>query len=110
MSRAVWSTASASSYVACARESEAAAWTFWPTMMMLSNTNWRKVWLIHDTRVTAFLDWMASGSDTSASAANAYAHHIVPTASVILTARAAFQRATRGAVGGCTAASTTFGG
>ena len=31
MSRAVWSTASASSYVACARESEAAAWTFWPT-------------------------------------------------------------------------------
>ena len=62
-------------------------------MMMLSNTNCRNVWLIHDTRVTTSWDWMASGSETNASAANAYAHHIVPTPSVILTASAPFRRA-----------------
>ena len=43
--------------------------TFWPTMMMLRSTNWRNVWLIQDTRVTALPDLMAEGSDTKARAA-----------------------------------------
>jgi hypothetical protein len=36
---------------------------------------------------------MADGSETTASAANAYAHHIVPTPAVILRARNVLNRA-----------------
>jgi hypothetical protein len=79
-------------------------------MMMLNNTNWRNVWLIHDTRVTALPELTADGSETIASAANAYAHHIVPTPSVTLTANQALKRAYQGAVAGWTITSETFGG
>src|SRR5579864_1757163 len=79
-------------------------------MLMLSSTNSRNVWLIHDTNVTALPDLIAEGSDTKASAANAYAHHIVPTALVILTASAALNRAYRGAVAAGVTTSATFGG
>jgi hypothetical protein len=65
-------------------------------MMMLNSTNWRNVWLIHDTRVTASPDRMADGSETKASAAKAYAHHMVPTPLVILTASAALKRVYQG--------------
>src|SRR6202521_5238441 len=68
---AVCSTASASSKVASARLSLAAASTFWPTMMMLSSTSWRNVWLIHETMRTGFPDVIAAGSEMSASAAKA---------------------------------------
>jgi hypothetical protein len=71
MSTEVCRTASASSYVASDRLSALAARTFWPTMMMLSRTNWRNVWLIQETSVTALPDWMAEGRDTRASAAKA---------------------------------------
>src|SRR5260221_8920885 len=79
-------------------------------MMMLNSTNWRNVWLIHDTRVTTLPDRMAEGSEKRASATNAYAHHMVPTPSVILTASAALKRVYHGAVGAGVITSATFGG
>ena len=67
-------------------------------MMMLSSTSCRNVWLIHETMVTTSPDCTADGSETAESAANAYAHHIVPTAAVILSARSVLNRASGPAV------------
>src|ERR1700680_4049009 len=60
--------------------------------------------------VTGSPDRMADGSKTNANAANAYAHHIVPTPEVILTASAAFTRSYQGAWGSEVMTSTTLGG
>src|SRR2546425_8679224 len=61
-------------------------------MMMLSSTSCRKVWLTHDTRMTGLCDAIAAGSETSARAAKAYAHHTVPTAVVTLIASQVLNR------------------
>src|ERR1700730_12769245 len=68
---ASWSPASASLYVASDRLSAAAASTFCPTMITERRTNWRNVWEIHDTRVTALWDAIADGSLTRARAVKA---------------------------------------
>jgi hypothetical protein len=86
-------TASASLYVASDRLSEAVASRFCPTMMTDSSTSWRKVCEIHDTNVTALCDLMAWGRLMRAKTAKAYAHHMVPTPLVILTANRALKRA-----------------
>src|ERR1700676_946645 len=106
---ASWSTASASLYVASERLSAAAARTFWPTMITESSTNWRKVWDTQDTRTTALPELVAEGRLTSASAAKAYAHHIVPTPVVTLTASHALNRFA-GLPPGCWSATLVGGG
>src|SRR5665811_1240041 len=53
-------------------------------MITLSRTSWRNVCAIQEMIVTRFPEAIAPGSDTSAMIANAIAHHIVPTALVIL--------------------------
>jgi hypothetical protein len=84
--------APASLNVASDRLSAAAASTFWPTMITDSNTNWRNVWNIQETSTTALPALIAPGRLTIARAAKAYAHHIVPTPLVTLTANHAVNR------------------
>src|SRR5947208_5916342 len=61
-------------------------------MMMLSRTSCKNVWLTHETRMTGLCDAIAAGSETSARAAKAYAHHTVPTAVVTLIASQVLNR------------------
>src|SRR5207247_8554005 len=63
-------------------------------MMMLSRTSCRNVWLTQETRMTGLWDAIAAGSETSARAAKAYAHHTVPTALVTLRASQVLKRMT----------------
>ena len=74
--------------------SDAAACTFCPTMMMLSRTSCKKVWLIQDTMITGLREARAPGKETRASAPKAYAHHIVPTALVTFSASQVLKRVT----------------
>src|SRR5450756_1056821 len=75
------SVASASWYVSSARLSETRERMFWPTMMTESMTSWMNVWLTHWMRVSN-PPLTACGTTRRARRANAYAHHIVPTAVV----------------------------
>src|SRR5437763_8529175 len=61
-------------------------------MMMLSRASCKNVWLTHETRMTGLCDAIAAGSETSARAAKAYAHHMVPTALVTLIASQVLKR------------------
>jgi hypothetical protein len=64
-------------------------------MMTDSRTSCRNVCDIQETSVTALPEAIAEGRLTNASAAKAYAHHIVPTPVVTLTANHRLNRAAR---------------
>ena len=59
------------SWSASARESFAAWMTFWPTMMIGSSTNWRKVYAIQATMMIGLCEAIAAGSEIRVSAAKA---------------------------------------
>src|ERR1700733_3111107 len=59
---------------------------FWPTMMIGSRTNWMNVWAIQATMMIAWPLEIAAGRLISASSVKMYAHHIVPTTAVMISA------------------------